>query len=45
MEVAILVDSIIKVMKRSELGTLTLEIIGAVFVGHEYRLSEKVRLR
>jgi len=45
MEVAIPVDSIIKVMKRSEHGTLTMEINGAVFVGHEYRLSEKVRLR
>ena len=45
MDVAIPVDSIIKVMKRSEHGTLTMEINGAVFVGNDYRLSERVRLR
>jgi hypothetical protein len=44
MEVAIPVDSIIKITKHSEHGTLTMEINGAVFVGHEYRLSEKLRL-
>ncbi len=44
-EVTIPVNSIIKVVTRSEHGILTLEISGTVFVGHEYRLAEKVRLR
>ena len=44
-EVTIPVNSIIKVVTRSEHGILTLEIRGTVFVGHEYRIADKVRLR
>ena len=44
-EVTIPVNSIIKVVTRSEHGILTLEIHGTVFVGHEYRIADKVRLR
>ena len=44
-EVTIPVNSTIKVVKRSEHGTLTVEIHGTAFVGHEYRLADKVRLR
>jgi hypothetical protein len=39
------VNSVIKVTKRTERGTLSLEINGAIFVGNESRLSGKVRLR
>ena len=44
-EVTIPVNSTIKVVTRSEHGILTLEIRGTVFVGHEYRIADKVRLR
>jgi len=44
-EIVIPVNSTIKVVTRSEHGILTLEILGTVFVGHEYRIADKVRLR
>ncbi len=44
-EVVIPVNSTIKVVTRSEHGILTLEIRGTVFVGHEYRIADKERLR
>lgn len=43
-ETTIAVGTLIKVVKRSELGTLTMEIDGALFVGNESRLVGKIRL-
>lgn len=43
-ETAIAADTPIKIAKRSELGTLTMDIGGELFVGNESRLLGKVRL-
>ena len=44
-ETPIAVGTLIRIAKRSELGTLTMEINGALFVGNESRLFGKVRLQ
>jgi hypothetical protein len=44
-ETPIAAGTLIRVAKRSELGTLTMEINGALFVGNESRLVGKVRLQ
>ncbi len=44
-ETAIPLDTVIMVEKRSSSGTLTMQINGALHVGNESRILQKVKLR